>query len=115
MFKAHHAVSCIRRLDFAGESKQCVAMQRQIHEWREETDEGTRVYKAVYHSKDWRIATSIKVGRRDKPEWEDLDPIPDTVWETLRDVLFRKYQRKRCPWKLIEDIDKKLGREPEAE
>lgn len=91
-------------------------MQRQqIHEWREETDEGTRVYKAVYHARDWRVATSMKVGRSEKPMWEDIDPITPEVWEALRDVLFRKYQRKRCPWNFIVEIDKKLGRETEAE
>ena len=33
---------------------------------------------------------------------------PREMWETLRDVLWRKYQRKRCPWELIEAIDKLL-------
>lgn len=90
-------------------------MQRQqIHEWREETDEGTRVYKAVYHARDWQVSTAMKVGRSEKPVWEVVDPITDEIWETLRDILFRKYQRKRCPWIFIVEIDKKLGREPES-
>lgn len=89
-------------------------MQRQQrHEWREETEEGTRIYKAVFHSKKWCFASSMKGTRREPPEWEDIEEVSDELWESLRDVLFRKYQRKRCPWKLIEDIDKKLGREPE--
>ena len=29
-------------------------------------------------------------------------------WEALREVLWRKYQRGRCPWELINKIDKKL-------
>ena len=34
---------------------------------------------------------------------------------TLRDVLWRKYQRKRCPWRFIETIDKLLEEMPEEE
>jgi hypothetical protein len=50
-----------------------------------------------------------KVGRSEKDfvEWEVLEFNKDR-WETLRDILWRKYQRKRCPWKLIEAIDKTL-------
>lgn len=36
-------------------------------------------------------------------------------WVTLRDVLWRKYQRKRCPWRFIEAIDKLLEDMPEEE
>ena len=37
------------------------------------------------------------------------------LWITLRDLLWRKYQRKRCPWRLIEAIDKLLEDMPEEE
>jgi len=60
---------------------------------------------------------SMMKGRRsDKQEMEPLadDEVTNEVWEALRDVLFNKYQRRRCPWKLIEDIDKRLGRESES-
>ena len=88
-------------------------MQRQqIHEWKENTDEGIRVYKAVYHSKEWTMRTAMKGSRREPPVWEDIKEITDELYEKLRAVLFNKYQRKRCPWKLIEDIDKKLGKDP---
>jgi hypothetical protein len=30
------------------------------------------------------------------------------MWENLRETLWRKYQRKRCPWEHIEQIDKIL-------
>lgn len=84
-------------------------MQRQqIHEWKEKTDEGTRIYKAIYHSKEWSMCTAMKGTRAQPALWEDIETITDEHWEMLRDVLFRKYQRKRCPWKLIEEIDKKL-------
>ena len=81
------------------------------HDWNEETEEGMRVYKAVYFAKEWRFATSMKGSRREPPEWKDIHDVTTKHWEALRDILFRKYQRKRCPWKFIEAIDKKLGRE----
>jgi hypothetical protein len=29
-------------------------------------------------------------------------------WLELRDLLFRKYQRKKLPWKYVEQLDKML-------
>lgn len=84
------------------------------HEWNKDTDEGIRLYKALYFAKEWRFATSMK-GKRSAPAvWEDINEVTTEHWEALRDVLFRKYQRKRCPWKFIQDIDKKLGRETDS-
>ncbi len=81
------------------------------HDWNEETEEGVRLYKAVYFAKEWRFATSMKGSRRDPADWRDIHDVTTEHWQALRDILFRKYQRKRCPWKFIEAIDKKLGRE----
>lgn len=84
---------------------------KERHEWREDTEEGTRIYKAVLFAREWRFASALKGSRRARPEWEDIDDVTDELWEALREVLFRKYQRKRCPWKLIADIDTRLGKE----
>lgn len=84
---------------------------KERHEWREDTEEGVRLYKAVFFAREWRFATAMKGSRRDRPEWEDIEEVTEELWEKLRDVLFRKYQRKRCSWKLIESVDKKLGRD----
>jgi len=86
---------------------------RQRHEWKEETEEGTRIYRGTYHSKEWRFITCMKGSRRDPAVWEEVEEVTDKHWEALREVVFKKYQRKRCPWKLIEGIDKILGKEPE--
>lgn len=51
---------------------------------------------------------------RDDVEWEQVEFTRD-LWITLRDLLWRKYQRKRCPWRLIEAIDKLLEDMPEEE
>ncbi len=92
-----------------------VAMQRQQrHEWKVDTEEGLRIYRAVFHAKDWRFSTAMK-GRRATPsEWEYIDDPTVEHWKGLRETLFNKYQRKRCPWKLIEDIDKLLAKAGET-
>jgi hypothetical protein len=78
------------------------------HEWHERTEEGVRYNRANYHAGRWTFLTTLKTD----PDWETVDPVPETMWRELRDVLWRKYQRKRCPWKYIEEIDKILGDEP---
>ncbi len=87
--------------------------RQQRHEWREDTDDGIRLYRAIYHSKEWRFTTGMKGTRRFPTEWETIDEPKAEHWELLRETLFKKYQRKRCPWKMITDIDKKLGKEPQ--
>ena len=43
------------------------------------------------------------------PEWTDLREVPADVWRELRDIVWKKYQRKRCPWERVADLDKILG------
>lgn len=77
-------------------------MQR--HTWREQTDDGIRYFRASYHAGNWTLHSQWKGDE----EWTSHDPISLDEWRTLRDVLWRKYQRRRCPWKLIEKIDQIL-------
>lgn len=86
------------------------------HNWKERTEDGTFIYMANYHAGKWTLECVPKVGRSLKD-----DVVPEKIdftrehWLTLRDILWRKYQRKRCPWKLIEDIDKLLEDMPQTE
>lgn len=79
------------------------------HEWNEKTEEGKRFYRASYHGREWRIITTLKTD----PEWEHLEEPPEEVWRALRDIVWKKYQRKRCPWERVRDIDKILGDDTE--
>lgn len=81
------------------------------HEWNERTEEGKRFYRASYHGQEWRIATTLKTD----PDWEKLEEPPEEIWRSLRDIVWKKYQRKRCPWERVASIDKILGDDtPEA-
>lgn len=77
------------------------------HEWNERTDEGKRFFRGNYHAQEWRILTMLK----NDPEWERLEEPPEEVWRALRDIVWKKYQRKRCPWERVASIDKILGDE----
>ena len=85
----------------------------EVHTWKERTEEGTLVYRACHHAGKWKLECAPKVGRaeRDDVEWEHVE-LTRAHWVTLRDVLWRKYQRKRCPWRFIETIDKLLEEMP---
>ena len=63
-----------------------------------------RFFRASHHSSTWQLHSQSKGDE----EWEEHRPIGRKEWEMLREVLWRKYQRGRCPWELINKIDKKL-------
>lgn len=88
---------------------QTLAMES--HEWSERTEEGKRYFRATHHGNRWTILTTLKTD----PDWEklELEQVPEELWRALRDVVWRKYQRKRCPWERVADIDRILGEEPE--
>jgi hypothetical protein len=77
-------------------------MQR--HTWRDNTDEGLRFFRASHHAGTWTLQSQLK-GEED---WITHDPITEEEWRALREVLWRKYQRGRGAWKLIEKIDRDL-------
>jgi len=75
----------------------------QKHQWREQTEEGLRFWRAEYHASRWKLLTQLKGA-----EFWDEKEMDRADWEKLREVLFNKYQRKRCPWEFIEKIDQPL-------
>lgn len=79
------------------------------HEWQENGEDGKRFYRGNYQGGKWTVLTTTM--KRD-PVWDRLDEPAEDVWRSLRDVVWRKYQRKRCPWERVADLDKRLGDEP---
>jgi len=66
---------------------------RNVHSWKEKTADGDkREVRAVKFGGKWRIQSRLKGEEswtyHDEPSLEDL--------RELRDVLFRKYQRRRA-------------------
>lgn len=88
--------------------------KNQIHEWHERMEDGRKRYiRAYWNSREW----SFRLAHPDGEAWMPMEPTPE-VWLHLRDLLFRKYQRKKLPVKYLQNVDailEKLGIKPEAE
>lgn len=85
----------------------CIMKRMQKHQWREEDEEGTTMYRATYHASEWKLYSQLKGGE----DWHHHDPISKQLLEKLREVMWNKYQRGRCPHKLVVKIDKMLGKD----
>ena len=72
------------------------------HEWRESTPEGdVRYVTARRHLGKWQFKTCLKSDE----DWTLLDVLSPEDFKHLRDVLWRKYQRKRVPYEHVLEID----------
>lgn len=81
--------------------------KNQNHEWHENRPEGgKRYYRAHFNGKIWEFQTTTP----EDLDWPEMPEPTLEVWEALRDVLFRKYQRKRLNYKLLESVDQILVR-----
>jgi len=76
------------------------------HEWFENTTEGKVYYRANHLGGRWTLMTTRQ---KRNPEWTDLDPAPTEVWRELREIVWKKYQRKRCTWERVAEIDRILA------
>ena len=75
---------------------------RNEHNWKETTDDGQkREVRATKFGGVWRLQSKLK----HETLWthHDMPLLEDLV--ALRDVLFRKYNRKRLPWEDVVAID----------
>jgi hypothetical protein len=83
-----------------------VRLNSQSHEWRSRDEEGVvHIIRAEWDSRQWHFRVTTKKD----PEWHDVPQPTLEQYEALRDVLFRKYQRKRNSWSFVEDLDKLIA------
>ena len=76
------------------------------HVWRETTGEDEkREVRATKFARQWRLQSKLKGDLQwtyhDKPTRADL--------ETLRDLIFRKYQRRRASYDDLQSIDEMIS------
>lgn len=76
---------------------------RNVHEWKSETADGEkREIRAEKFGKKWRIQVKVKGDE----QWTYYDsPLVEDLIE-LREVLWRKYQRKRLLYEDITAVEK---------
>lgn len=78
--------------------------KNQSHEWHERLEDGRKQYfRGYWNSREWLF----RLAHPDGEEWMPLQPTVEN-WLALRDVLFRKYQRKRLPLKHLQTVDNVL-------
>ena len=75
--------------------------------WRTKTKEGTRFYSLSRFGKRWNFSSKLK----DEEEWTSHQPITLDQWRMIRPILWNLYQRKRCSWGVLAEIDKILEEE----
>jgi hypothetical protein len=72
------------------------------HEWRENTDEGViRLVTASRHAGKWQLQSRLK----SDAEWTKFPVMPLEDLETLREILWNKYQRGRVPHDHVLEVD----------
>lgn len=72
------------------------------HEWHDRDDDDVlRYVRARLFGGRWTLHARTK----DAPEWVELSPPPLDDLHALRDVLWRKYQRKRVPHHHVVALD----------
>lgn len=79
----------------------------EIFSWQDKDEFGDKViYQATHFGGWWQLECAPKLGRsqRDEAEFTPADFSPD-IWETLLDLLRRKYQRRRVAWSLVEHVE----------
>lgn len=77
-------------------------LHSQIHEWRERTEDGrVQWVRAGWDTRQWYFTVTTK----GDPEWHEIEKPSLELLEALRDVLWRKYQRKRLSWKFVLELD----------
>ena len=75
------------------------------HEWREKTEEGeTRLVTATHHGGKWSLQSRLK----SDTEWTQFPVIPLEDLESLREILWNKYQRSRVPHEHVLQIDEMI-------
>lgn len=80
---------------------------RNVHTWKTKTEDGIkREVRAEKFAQQWRIQAQLK----GEEHWTYYDtPLLEDLIE-LRDVLWRKYQRKRLPFEDVAAIDEMISK-----
>ena len=75
------------------------------HTWRETTPEGEkREVRATKFAGKWKLQSKLK----DDPGWTYHDQPTPADLDALRDLIFRKYQRKRASYEDLQSVDRMI-------
>ena len=75
------------------------------HTWRETTPEGEkREVRATKFAGKWKLQSKLK----DDPGWTYHDQPDAADLDALRDLIFRKYQRKRASYEDLQSVERMI-------
>ncbi len=83
----------------------------EVFSWKAKNDEGQKViYQASHFGGWWQLESAPKVGRalKDDVVFESAE-FSEEIWGDLREILWRKYQRRRVAWIMVQNIDNILA------
>ena len=73
--------------------------------WKETTPEGEkREVRATREGRTWRIQSRLK----GETEWVTHDPPDLADLESLRDLLMRKYERRRASLQAVQNVEEMI-------
>ena len=76
------------------------------HTWRETTPEGEkREVRATKFAKEWKLQSKL----RDDPGWTYHDKPSQEDLAALRDLIFRKYQRRRASYEDLQSVERMIS------
>lgn len=76
------------------------------HEWREKNEDGeVRLVTASRHAGKWQLQSRLKT----ETEWTKFPKISLEDLESLREIIWNKYQRSRVPNGHVLEIDKLIA------
>ncbi len=75
--------------------------------WQSRAEDGSKlIYEASYFGKWWQLTCMPKVPRSQR---EEVAPRPveftRETWESLHEVLLRKYRRRRVAWDVVQHVE----------
>lgn len=80
-------------------------MRRNVHAWWDRTPEGLkREWRASKFGRQWTVRSQA----RGEEHWTTHDPLPLAVLADFRDLMHRKYQRRRATYEDFAEIDRQL-------
>lgn len=79
----------------------------ETYSWQAREADGAKViYEASYFGGYWQLTRTPKLSRSHQDEAEpEPAEFSEETWRQLRDHLWRKYQRRRVAWALVQQID----------
>ena len=76
------------------------------HTWRETTPDGEkREVRAVKFAKEWKLQSKLK----GDPAWTYHDQPTQEDLAALRDLIFRKYQRRRASYEDLQAVERMIS------